>query len=46
MNIFLSRKMLQVIKNIELQVKIANIHFKNIAPPHKSAVGYTDEEEV
>ena len=38
--------MIQVIKNIELQAKIANIHFKCIAPTHKSAVGYTDEEEV
>ena len=40
MNIFLSRKMLQVIKNIELQEKIANIHLKNIAPLQKSALGY------
>ena len=38
--------MLHAIKNIEVQVKIANIHFKNIAPPHKNAVRYTDEEEV
>ena len=44
MNIFQSRRMLQVIRNIELQVKIDHIHFENIAPPHKIALGCTDEE--
>ena len=43
---FLSRKMLQVINNIELQVKITNIHFKKLHFHKKTAAGYTDEKEV